>query len=93
MPPDQHGKGGMHLSSHMIIDATRKWSYPPTSLPKKEFMERAKMIWAEEGLPPLSPKAPWFGQSLGQWTKENEEEADLAVKGEYYKTGEKQAKN
>ncbi|MCC6888904.1 MAG: UbiD family decarboxylase [Hyphomicrobiales bacterium] len=98
MPPDQHGTGPItssmgHLTSTMIIDATRKWQYPPISLPKKEFMDRAKQIWEEEGLPPLNPKAPWFGQSLGLWTKENEEEADLAVKGEYYKTGEKHAKH
>lgn len=97
---DQHGPDGapltssmVHLSSSMIIDATRKSPYPPISLPKKEFMDRAKQIWEEEGLPPLSPKAPWFGQSLGQWTKENEEEAELAITGEYYKTGEKHAKS
>ena len=48
-------------TSSILIDATRKWDYPPVSLPKKEFMERAKKIWEEEGLPPLTPKSPWFG--------------------------------
>ena len=55
-------------------------------------MERARKIWEEEGLPPLSLKTPWHGYSLGFWTKENEEEAELALKGEYYQTGERLAK-
>ncbi|MFH0914267.1 MAG: UbiD family decarboxylase, partial [Chloroflexota bacterium] len=81
------------LSSAILIDATRKWPYPPTSLPGKEFMERARKIWEEEGLPPLQPKVPWFGTNLGYWPQEVEEEADLALKGEYYQTGEKLARN
>ena len=75
-----------------MIDATKKWDYPPVSLPKKEFMERARQIWEEEGLPKLKPKAPWHGYSLGYWPKESEEEAELAIRGEYYQTGEKLAK-
>ena len=81
-----------HGGSALLIDATRKWDYPPVSLPKKEFMERARQIWEEEGLPKLRVKAPWHGYVLGHWTKENEEEAELAVKGEHYQTGEKLAK-
>jgi UbiD family decarboxylase len=73
----------------ILIDATRKWDYPPTSLPRKEFMERAKTIWEEEGLPPLSPKVPWHGYSLGYWTEEDQEEAELALRGDHYRTGEK----
>ena len=72
-----------------MIDATRKWAYPPTSLPSKKFMEKAREIWEEEGLPPLTPKIPWYGTSLGYWTAEGEEEAELALEGEHYKTGEK----
>jgi 4-hydroxy-3-polyprenylbenzoate decarboxylase len=79
-------------NSALLIDATRKWPYPPTSLPGREFMERAKKIWEEEGLPELIPQDPWYGVSLGYWTKENEEEAVLAVEGEYYRTAEKLAK-
>ena len=81
------------LGHTLLIDATRKWDYPPASLPRREFMERACRIWEEEGLPPLKLKTPWFGYSLGYWSKENEEEAELALKGEHYKTGEKLAKN
>ena len=55
-------------------------------------MERAKTIWEEEGLPALKPKAPWHGYSLGDWTKENEEEAELCLRGEYFQTGEKLAR-
>lgn len=79
--------------SALLIDATRKWEYPPVSLPARQFMERAKHIWEEEGLPELSPREPWYGYSLGYWTKEEEEEAELALKGEHYQTGEKIARN
>ncbi len=80
---------GAHGNSAILIDATRKWPYPPTSLPGKEFMEHAKDMWQKLGLPPLNPKVPWFGYNLGAWTKENEEEAELAVRGEHFQTGEK----
>lgn len=82
------GVGG---ASAILINATCKWDYPPLSLPKKEFMERARNIWEEEGLPRLQPKTPWFGYSMGFWTKEFEEEAELALKGQHFKTGEKLA--
>lgn len=78
-------------TSGILIDATLKWPYPPTSLPAREFMEKAKQIWEEEGLPRLSPKIPWHGYSLGLWSEASDEEARLAVRGEYYKVGEKLA--
>jgi len=74
----------------MIIDATRKWAYPPVSLPRKDFMERALAIWEREGLPKLTLKRPWYGYNLGFWSQEEEDEANLAVQGRYYETGEKQ---
>ena len=43
-------------------------------------------------MPALSPKAPWHGYALGYWTKDNEEEAELALNGKYYVTGEKLAR-
>ena len=90
IPPEEEAKlQGYPPTSGILIDATRKWAYPPTSLPKKEFMERARKMWEEEGLPQLTPKVPWHGYSLGYWTAEDEEEAELALKGEHYKTGEK----
>jgi 4-hydroxy-3-polyprenylbenzoate decarboxylase len=33
------------------------------SLPRKEFMERAKEIWEELGLPEVKPRMPWYGYS------------------------------
>jgi UbiD family decarboxylase len=90
LPPEKlSGMGEFPPTTSVLIDATRKWAYPPTSLPSKEFMEKAREIWEEEGLPPLTPKIPWYGTSLGYWTAEDEEEAELALKGEHYKTGEK----
>lgn len=79
-------------ASSILIDATRKWDYPPTSLPTKEYMDKAVEIWNELKLPPLTLREPWFGYNLGDWTPENDEDADLAVRGEYYKTGERMSK-
>ena len=39
----------------VLIDATMKEAFPPISLPKREYMERAKAIWEELGLPKLKP--------------------------------------
>ncbi|MBI2853948.1 MAG: UbiD family decarboxylase [Chloroflexi bacterium] len=83
---------GLSGGSALLIDATIKFPYPPVSLPRKEFMEEAKQIWEKEGLPQLNPKTPWHGYTLGGWSEENEEEAELALKGEHYQTGEKLAK-
>lgn len=70
-------------ASSLLIDATRKWAYPPVGLPKREFMERALRIWEEEGLPRLKLRDPWYGYNLGDWTKEDEEIAELAVQGKF----------
>lgn len=78
--------------SALLVDATRKWDYPPVSLPRKEFMEAALKIWEEEGLPKVSLRTPWYGYSLGLWTEENQEEADMALRGQHYQTGEKIAR-
>jgi hypothetical protein len=52
-------------------------------------MENAKEIWQELGLPELTPKNPWHGYRLGSWRPEDEEEAAMAVRGEYFVTGDK----
>ncbi len=77
-------------TSALLINAVRPWPYTPVSLPKREFMERSKQIWEELELPPLKPRMPWYGYSLGAWTQQDEEEAALAVKGDYFITGTKQ---
>src|SRR2546430_8261630 len=76
----------------VLIDATMKEDFPPISLPKREYMERAKEIWEELGLPKLKPESPWFGYSLGEWPDELERAAELAVKGDYFETGKLLAK-
>lgn len=69
--------------SAILIDATRKWPYPPVALPAKKYMEAAKNIWEKLDLPPLKPKMPWYGYSLGHWSEEDEANAERAVKGDY----------
>ena len=74
----------------LLIDATRDWAYPPVSLPRREFMEEAVGLWRSLGLPELTLKNPWYGYSLGYWSEEEAQEAQLAVEGRYFETGEKQ---
>src|SRR5437762_4532240 len=71
----------------VLTAATMKADFPPISLPKREYMERAKEIWEDLGLPKLKPESPWFGYSLGEWPDELERAAELAVKGDYFETG------
>jgi 4-hydroxy-3-polyprenylbenzoate decarboxylase len=77
--------------SALLIDATAKGPFPPISLPAKEYMERARELWSELGLPALELRSPWYGYSLGMWGAEAEEEAKLASQGRHYETGEKLA--
>lgn len=88
--PRSKRNGGQDAS--VLIDATLKEDFPPISLPKREYMERAKKIWEELGLPELKPETPWFGYSLGEWSQDLDEAAARAVKGDYFKTGELIAK-
>lgn len=68
------------LSSALLIDATRKRPYPPTSLPAREFMERARSLWTELELPELSLAEPWYGYELGAWTDADRQAAADAVR-------------
>jgi 4-hydroxy-3-polyprenylbenzoate decarboxylase len=76
-------------SSALLIDATRGRPYPPTSLPARPYMEEARRLWDELGLPGLSIGGPWYGTDYGGWTDENRAEAELAVQGRYLETGKK----
>ena len=71
------------LDAAMLIDATMKHPMPPLALPKREFMENAKMLWEKLGLPGLTPQTPWYGYSLGDWTDEWDHNAMQATKGEW----------
>ena len=75
LPHRDQGHGPRSLrnggeDASVLIDATLKEDFPPISLPKREYMERAKVIWEELGLPKLKPESPWFGYSLGEWSPE-----------------------
>ena len=71
----------------VLIDATLKEDFPPISLPRREFMDNAREIWEELGLPPLKPETPWHGYSLGEWSEEFERAAAMATEGDYFETG------
>ena len=79
---------GYREASAILIDATRKTDYPPTSLPKREYMEKAQKIWEELGLPSLNLKMPWYGYDLEKWTPEYQRYADMVIKREHFKIGE-----
>lgn len=63
------------------------WPYPPLSLPKREFMERARAIWEELKLPPITARQPWYGYSLGDWDAVWDTFAERAVAGQWEQTG------
>ena len=73
--------------STLLMDATMKSDMPPLALPKKPYMEDAKRIWEEMGLPQLRPQSPWFGYSLGDWSPQWDQAAALAASGHYLENG------
>ncbi|MPY70142.1 MAG: UbiD family decarboxylase [Alphaproteobacteria bacterium] len=77
--------------STLLIDATLKADMPPVALPKREYMEGAKVLWEKLGLPPLKPEAPWFGYSLGDWDDRWDAMAQRAVEGNYLENGRRSA--
>ena len=85
-----HGpkSGPREEESTLLIDATLKHSAPPLALPAREFMDRARTIWNELQLPPLTPQPPWHGYSLGDWTETWDVYAHRAVAGKWEQSGE-----
>jgi 4-hydroxy-3-polyprenylbenzoate decarboxylase len=73
--------------STLLIDATAKHRMPPFALPKREFMERARTIWEELGLPALSPQPPWHGVPLGDWSETWDLFAKRAAEGAWEENG------
>ena len=82
--PKSEGGG---VESTMLIDATQKTADPPISLPKREFMERARAIWEELKLPPITARQPWHGYSLGDWDAVWDTFAERGVAGQWEQTG------
>jgi len=80
------------IESTLFIDATLKCDMPPVALPKREYMENARRIWEELGLPKLSPQTPWFGYSLGLWCEAWDKCARRATDGDWVENGKRSAK-
>jgi 4-hydroxy-3-polyprenylbenzoate decarboxylase len=78
-------------ASALLINACREHPYPPVSLPRQDFMDAAQKRWKSMGLPELDLQTPWHGYALDAWTAENIAEAEMAVTGRYFETGEKLA--
>ena len=73
--------------STLLLDATMKEDLPPLALPKQEYMERAKRLWEELGLPKLRPQSPWFGAAAGDWLPQWDEAGKRAAEGRYLENG------
>ena len=71
----------------LLMDATMKEELPPLALPKQEYMERARRVWEELGLPKLRPQSPWFSAPAGDWLPYWEEAAKRAAAGGYLDNG------
>jgi 4-hydroxy-3-polyprenylbenzoate decarboxylase len=80
------------FGSALLINAMQPFDYPPVSLPRKEYMDRAREIWEQLQYPPLTPRKPWYGYELGDWSDRDREEAQWAVEGKYFLTGERARK-
>jgi 4-hydroxy-3-polyprenylbenzoate decarboxylase len=73
--------------STLLMDATMKEELPPLALPKREYMERARKLWEELGLPRLRPQPPWFGAPAGDWLAVWDAAAKRAAEGRYLENG------
>ena len=82
---------GSETDATMLIDATAKGDYPPVALPKREYMERARTLWEDLGLPALRPQSPWSGYSLGDWSEEWDACAARAARGDWIANGHRSA--
>lgn len=71
----------------MLMDATMKEDLPPLALPRQEYMERARKVWEDLGLPKLRPQSPWFGAPAGDWLPQWGEAAKRAAEGRYLENG------
>jgi UbiD family decarboxylase len=71
----------------LLIDATLKGPMPPVALPAEQYMERARAMWEELGLPALKPQPPWHGYSLGEWDAAWDQYAARAVTGRWAENG------
>lgn len=87
--PTGHGPGAEEEDATLLIDATLKTPMAPVALPRREYMERARELWDQLGLPPLAPEPPWHGYDLGDWSEEWEAVAERAARGGWIANGER----
>ncbi len=80
--------GAPEYDSAMLMDATMKYAMSPLALPKKKYMEQAKVLWEKLGLPELTPEEPWYGYSLGDWAEEWDRNAEAATRGDWMQRNE-----
>lgn len=72
----------------VLIDATMKDAYPPVALPAQPYMERAVELWNRlPGLPEPKLRPPWYGYTLGHWSEDDQQLADLIAQGDYRAVG------
>jgi 4-hydroxy-3-polyprenylbenzoate decarboxylase len=81
----QYGPG--KTDSGLLVDATRKRPMPPLALPTRPYMEHARALWQELGLPALNVQAPWHGYTLDDWTDTWETYARRTAAGDWEETG------
>jgi UbiD family decarboxylase len=89
--PIRYVADGTHYDvtdSTLLVDATLKADFPPVALPAREYMEAARKIWDELGLPKLTPRPPWHGYSLGLWSDELKAQAENATAGDHERNAE-----
>jgi len=86
-PEREHVADEPESDATLLIDATMKEDLPPLALPKQEYMERARAIWEELGLPKLRPQSPWFGAPKGDWLPQWDEGAKRAAEWRYLENG------
>jgi UbiD family decarboxylase len=91
--PEREHEAEDETDATMLMDATMKEDLPPLALPKQEYMERARKLWDELGLPKLRPQSPWFGSAAGgDWLPVWDEIAKRAASGDYLENGRRSEK-
>ena len=73
--------------TRIVSDVAELVNAPPLALPAQPYMEHAQEIWAELGLPALTPQPPWHGYSLGDWSEHWDIYAARAVAGKWEESG------
>jgi len=84
---DQTALAGFAEAPKATAAARGKKQKAPLALPGKEYMEHAKQLWEELKLPALSPKGPWHGYTLGDWTQTWERFAKRTITGDWEANG------